>query len=270
MLTSLPVESMGVASHPAFSDNRLVFVSLLERERAGETRLRIVRLREVGGALGEAATLFEAPVAGDANLSQSGARMAFGPDRLLYVMLPPGLEFVDEPAASSPRAAMLRVTDEGRVAPGEPLTGVTSTPLGFAWHPDTGALWVMSRGQNGEAAARALGGRDRVQAMSAHTPRLLGREGVGAAAGTLLVHSAPDDLVLAQTLLRPRADGSKGLARLALPLWNLDAGMSDRVGDVVAGDGGTLFVATSNGLVGGAPGMANDVVVRLKPVAASR
>src|SRR6185295_5131367 len=96
--------------------------------------------------------------AGDAASSQAGPRMAFGPDRLLYVMLPPGLEFVNEPAASTPRASMLRLTDEGRVASGEPLSGVTSTPLAFTWHPTTGALWVMLRGDNGQAAVRSLDG----------------------------------------------------------------------------------------------------------------
>ena len=270
MLTSLPVDSMAVASHPEFAKNRFVYVSLLEHPRESEARLRIVRLREVGDTLGEPATLFEARVAGDASLSQAGPRMAFGPDRLLYVMLPPGLEFSDERAASTPRPAMLRVTDEGRIAQGESFSGITSTPLGFAWHPASGALWVMSRGQNGEASVRAIGGRDGVQAMSAQAPRLLAREGTGAAAGTLRVQSALHDLPVAQALLGTRADGSKGLARLALPVWNAGAEMADRVGDIVAGDGGTLFVATSNGLVGGSPGFANDVVVRLRPVATSR
>ena len=276
MLTSESVGPMGIASHPDFAENRLVYLSLLERDRAGETRLRVVRLREVGDMLGEAATLFEAPVVDD-GASQTGpswgppsggpTRMAFGPDRLLYVMLPPGMEFVNEPAASTPRASMLRLTDDGRVTPGEPLSGVTSSPLAFTWHPTTGALWVMFRGENGDAAVRSLGARDRVQTMRADAPRLLAREGTGATAGTLFLQTAPDDMLVAQALLATRADGSKGLARLALPL-QATGGLTDRVGDVVAGEGGTLFAVTSNGLVGGAAGAASDVVVRLKPVPA--
>jgi hypothetical protein len=177
------------------------------------------------------------------------------------------MEFVDEPAASTPRASMLRLTDDGRVTPGEPLSGVTSSPLAFTWHPTTGALWVMFRGENGDAAVRSLGARDRVQTMRADAPRLLAREGTGATAGTLLLQTAPDDMLVAQALLATRADGSKGLARLALPL-QATGGLTDRVGDVVAGEGGTLFAVTSNGLVGGAAGAASDVVVRLKPVPA--
>lgn len=266
-LTSAPVGAMGLATHPDFARNGFVYLSLLEEGRDGQ-RLRVVRLREVADTLGEAATLFEARVAGDASASQAGPRMAFGPDRLLYVMLPPGLEFVNEPAASAPLASILRLNDEGRVAWGEGLSGVTSTPLAFTWHPSTGALWVMLRGENGAAAVRSLDRQDRARAMRAQTPALRALEGTGSTAGTLLLQSAPDDLLVAQAVLGIRADGSKGIVRLALPFQTLDAGMPDRVGDVVAGDGGTLFVVTNNGLVDGAAG-TSDVVIRLTPVKAS-
>ena len=266
MITSMPVEPMGIASHPEFAQNRFVYLSLLEHEREGQLRLRVVRLREVGDTLGEAATLFEAPVGGDGAAAHSGPRMAFGPDRLLYVMLPPGLEFVDEPAASTPRASMLRLTDEGRAASGEQLSGITSSPLGFSWHPATGALLVLFRGEKGDAAVRSIAARERPQTMRAEAPLLRVREGIGAAVGTLLARFAPDDLRLAHALLGTRGDGSKGLARLALPIQSADGGMSDLVGDIVAGDGGTLFVATSNILPGSA-GAASDVVVRLRPLA---
>jgi len=252
MLTSNRIGPMGLANHPDFARNRFVYVSLLEQERKG-TRLRVVRLREVGDTLGEPATLFEAAVADDGTASQAGPRMAFGPDRLLYVMLPPGLEFVNEPGASAPRASMLRLTDEGRAASGEPLSGITSTPLAFAWSPESGALWVMLRGANGEAAVRALEGQGRARVMRAEAPAIRAREGAGSAAGTLLVESAPNDLLV---------------ARLALPVQTVD-GFSDRVGDIVAGEGGTLFVVTNNGLVNGVAGSASDVVVRLTPVPAS-
>ncbi len=63
MLTSLPVDPMGLASHPDFAQNRFVYLSLLEHPRADERRLRVLRLREVGDTLGEPATLFDAPVA---------------------------------------------------------------------------------------------------------------------------------------------------------------------------------------------------------------
>jgi hypothetical protein len=267
LITSTAVGPLGLASHPDFAQNRFVYVSVLEQERADQMRLRVVRLREVGDALGEPATLFEAPVAHDETSPQAGPRMAFGPDRLLYVMLPPGMEFVNEPAASTPTASMLRLTDEGHVTPGEPLSGITATPLAFTWHQATGAMWVMFRGENGEAAVRSLETRSRVQTMRAEAaPSLRVREGIGSAAGTLLLQSAPGALLA--TLGGTRADALKGIARLALPAQS-GSGLSDRIGDVVVGDGGTLFAVTHNVLPGADAGAASDVVLRLRPVPAS-
>jgi hypothetical protein len=269
MLAAEQLGPMGIATHPNFAQNRLVYVSLLERGRAGDTRLRLLRLREIGDTLGEPATLFDAPVAATAAQpgerlevgaeAQAGPRMAFGPDRLLYVMLPPGVEFVNEPAASTPRASMLRLSDDGRAA-SEPLSGITASPLAFTWHETSGALWVLFRGENGDAAVRSLDGRARV--LSAEPARLRVRESMGASSGTLLLQSAPDDLLVARALVGTRADGSKGMLRLALPA-QADRGTSDRIGDVVAGDGGMLFAVTNNALHNGDAG---DVVVRLTPV----
>ena len=262
-VSTTPIGPMGIATHPHFAENRFVYVSLLERERSDQMRLRVLRTREVGNTLGEPATLFEAPVGGDETVAQVGPRMAFGPDRLLYVMLPSGLQFVNEPAASTPLASMLRLSDEGRAA-SEPLSGLTATPLAFSWSP-TGALWVMVRGTDGIAAVRSLDGRARVQAMSGTPAGLRIREGIGTSAGTLFLQPTPDDALVARALVSTRADGSKGVARLAMPVQTARE-IGDRIVDVVAGDGGTLFVATSNALPG-STGAASDVVVRLRPVA---
>jgi hypothetical protein len=54
------------------------------------------------------------------------------------------------------------------------------------------------------------------------------------------------------------------MARLALPV-QADGGLYDRIGDVVAGNGGTLFVTTNNAVPGVMAG-AGDVVMRLRPL----
>ena len=269
-LSTTSIGPLAIASHPDFAQNRFVYVSLLERDRSNETRVRVLRLREVGSTLGEAATLFETSVAATgtapgepteiSDAAFAGLRMAFGPDRLLYVMLPPGLEFLNEPVASTPIASMLRLTDAGRAPAAEPLTGITASPLAFAWHQTTGALWVMFRSETGDTALRSL--ENRARAMSADSARIRMREGAGESAGTLLVALAPDELRTARAFVGTRPDGSNGIARLALPVQAAGR-MSDRLGDVVVGHGGTLFVATSNGLQ---PGVASDVVMRLTPV----
>ena len=105
LLEPSPVGPPGLALHPDFARNHFVYLSFLARDGAERTLLRIVRLREVGDALGEPATFFEAPVAvapevsriaadGEtpgtaASLADAGPRLAFGPDGLLYALLPP-------------------------------------------------------------------------------------------------------------------------------------------------------------------------------------
>jgi hypothetical protein len=265
MLNMQPIGPLGIATHPDFAQNRLVYVSLLERGRDG-VRLRVVRLREVGDALGEPATLFEAPVVvsetqesvapdgGDA--AAAGPRMAFGPDRLLYLMLPYQMEFVGEPTASMPRASMLRLSDQGRTDGIEPLTGVTSSPLAFSWNRATGALVLMSRGNDGNAVVRSLESRVRTQSMrGAGSAQRVVRASVSPQA--LLLQPAAEDRLFARTLVGTPAPGTSVTARLALPV-KAGTGAASRIGDLVADDTGTLFMLTQDGDV--------DVVLRLTPV----
>ena len=167
LLEPSPIGPLGLASHPDFPRNRFVYVSFLAREQPDRTLLRIVRLREVGDTLGEPASLFEAPVTIDKAMppeqrdgvwARGGPQMAFGPDGLLYVALPLGVEFDNEPAASTPQASMLRLSDDGRVPAAGPLSGVSAHPLGFTWHPSTNELWALFPGRNGEAVLRSIGG----------------------------------------------------------------------------------------------------------------
>jgi glucose/arabinose dehydrogenase len=270
LLTALPPAGpMAIVGHPDFATNQFVYLSLLEPDRAGAMRLRVLRLREVADTLGEPATLFEAAVAASHEIGDellAGPRMAFGPDRLLYLMLPAGLKFVNEPAASSPVASMLRLSDDGRV-PGDPLSGIVASPLAFTWSA-TGDLWVMFRGADGVPTVRSFAATARVRGTSAGAAKLRVREGTGAAGATLFMQSAPDNLLVAQALVASRADGSKGMARLALPV-QADGGLYDRIGDVVAGNGGTLFVTTNNAVAGVMAG-TGDVVMRLRPSARTR
>jgi glucose/arabinose dehydrogenase len=264
-LNMQPIGPLGIATHPDFAQNRLVYVSLLERAR-DRVRLRVVRLREVGDALGEPATLFEAPVVvgdssdgaqqDDGDAAAAGPRIAFGPDRLLYLMLPYQMQFVGEPTASTPRASMLRLSDQGRTDGLEPLTGVTSSPLAFTWSRDTGALWLMLRGSDGNAVVRSLESRVRTQSARVAAPRLLAREGDGASAGTLILQRSTDDQVVARSFLGARADATPRMARLAMPVTTAGA-LGGRIGDLLAGDNGTLFLATQNATA--------NVIVRLTP-----
>ena len=277
LLKPSPIGPLGLARHPDFPLNRLVYVSFLAREQPDRTRLRIVRLREVGDILGEPASLFEAPVTIDEALppeqregvwARGGPQMAFGPDGLLYVALPLGIEFDDEPAASTPQASMLRLSDDGRVPAAGPLSGVSAHPLGFTWHPSTNELWAVFPGQNGEAMLRSIAGG---HTAGAERVGLWTTAGGLRSSGALVVQPAAETslLPLVRALLAAAPEGgAPRTVRLTVPVLvgNELNGVLDLVGDAVAGNGGTLFLATNNaGRTGNAGAVAEDVIVRLTP-----
>ena len=151
-----PIGPLGLALHPDFASNRFAYVSFLAEDGPNRLILRLVRMREAGDRLGEPATLFEAPLAAAADVPARAPRMAFGPDRLLYVLLPPGVEFDDARVADRPHTSMARLDEDGRVAAAGPPSGVSSHPLGFGWHPLTATLWGIVPQLEGNAAVLPL------------------------------------------------------------------------------------------------------------------
>ena len=285
LLEPPPVGPMGLALHPDFPRNHFVYVSFLAQGPRQRTLLRILRLREVGDTLGEAATLFEAPLTaaeghrdeGDgaeagsaAGVPRDGPRLAFGPDRLLYVAPPPGVEFDHEPAASTPHASMLRLRDDGRVPLDlAALAGVVAHPIAFDWHPSTGALWAVFPGDSGEVVLRPVTEGYASGVAEAGGAALRVAAGGWRAMGALRFQRTPESrLQPARAFVAVPENEALSVVTFAEPvrMENVLAGMFGRVGDVVTGDGGTLFLATRNGeRVWGVGGTNGDVVVRLTP-----
>lgn len=267
---------LGVTRHGDFLRNRLVYVSFLEPETPAQGRLRIVRLREVGDRLGEPATIHEASVGADSTIAangdeniwaREGPRMAFGPDGLLYIVLPLGLEFQHEPAASTPRPAVLRLGDDGRLPGVGALTGIDAHPLGLTWHPHTNALWIMFPGQDGEPLLRAFGSEAAPGTVAAARSGLRTMANPGGPPLTLAVQEAGASAIsLARVLATPPGVSSERTFRLTLPLgtgqpWVDGLGF---VGDAVVDSEGTVFLATS---ARGPDERASSqgVVMRLRP-----
>jgi glucose/arabinose dehydrogenase len=277
LLQPPPAGGLGVAVHPEFARNHFVYVSFLARDRSGRTELRIVRLREVGDTLGEPLSLFGAPimavrepsrVADDApaavsDLSSDTPRLAFGPDGLLYTLLPDGFAFDNEPAASSPHSSMLRIEDDGRRPPSGPLTGIIAHPLGFGWHPSTAALWLIFPGVNGETVVRPSGvsSSTTVEAVAGGVLRMM--DGSAPSSGALVLDQT-GALDLAGRFLNGVAPESVGVLRLVMPVLaeSVLAGVAGRITDIVPAGGGALYVTTNDG---GGRSDGGDAVLRLTP-----
>jgi glucose/arabinose dehydrogenase len=282
LLDPPPVGPLGLALHPDFARNHFVYLSFLAQDGPERTLLRIVRLREVGDALGEPAALFEAPVAVTPRASRiandgrnpvaadgpsdEGPRLAFGPDGLLYALLPPGIEFDNEPAASRPTASMLRIEDDGRVPDIGPLSGITTPPLGYAWHPGSDALWLISRPRP-EKRWSTPSRPGPLRVGSTGRPVLRMTEGRGASGALVIPETQAGTLEWSSAFAEGLDYEASGTIRLAMPILaeSLLAGMSGRISDVVAAGGGTLYLATDGaGQQGGDASTGSDVVVRLR------
>jgi len=126
-----------VVLHPDFASNRYVYFAYTKPLPDEGTRLAIARGRWDGSQL-----------VGTEDVIVPGggaARLAFGPDGMLYI---------------SAGGEVLRVTPDGEVPPDNPFLGVDGmrpeafttghrSTIGLAVHPTTGEIWQNENGPNG-------------------------------------------------------------------------------------------------------------------------
>jgi len=157
----------GVVIHPDFAQNRLVYVSYAKRKDNLLT-VAISRGRLDGGRLADVREIFVADAWETAANALNG-RMIFGSDRTLYLTIGDRDRLVLSDDSSIRMRAqslqdhvgkILRLTDDGGVPKDNPFVGRGDArpeiftyghrnPIGLAWHPDTGQLWVSDIGPMG-------------------------------------------------------------------------------------------------------------------------
>jgi glucose/arabinose dehydrogenase len=138
---------MGIALHPDFAREPFVYAAHTYSASNG-TRNRLVRVRWNGRSLGAPEVLLDGiPGAGIHN----GARIAIGPDRMLYLTTgDAGSGEVAQDRASL-GGKILRLTLEGKPAPGNPFGNTVwslghRNPQGLVFHPTTGVLYETEHG----------------------------------------------------------------------------------------------------------------------------
>jgi len=158
----------GLAIHPKFAENRLVYVSYPKNGPKGNT-LAISRGRLQGDKLTEVAEIFVAD-AWETSGNLAG-HMMFGPDSTLYVMIGDrdrlcctGVEDnslrMKAQALDNHVGKTLRLTDVGGVPPDNPFVGKSGAKpeiftyghrngYGLSFHPQTGELWQAEIGPMG-------------------------------------------------------------------------------------------------------------------------
>jgi len=157
----------GVVAHPDFAQNRFVYVSYV-KPKDDLLSVAVSRGRLEGNRLTDVREIFVADAWETAANALNG-RMIFGPDRTLYLTIGDRDRLVLSDDNSIRLRAqslqdhvgkILRLTDEGGVPKDNPFVGRADArpeiftyghrnPIGLAWHPETGELWVSDIGPLG-------------------------------------------------------------------------------------------------------------------------
>ncbi|CAN5715456.1 PQQ-dependent sugar dehydrogenase [soil metagenome] len=145
---------MGMALHPNFAENRLMYFSYVYNTNDGK-KVRVGRFKEANGGLTEAKTIIE-------NISaaqyHAGMRLSFSPaDGKLYITTGDATKQKLAQDLSSLNGKTLRLNDDGSVPEDNPFVGQKGArpeifsyghrnAQGIAWQPETNLMFQTEHG----------------------------------------------------------------------------------------------------------------------------
>jgi glucose/arabinose dehydrogenase len=279
---------MGMAFHPDFP--RQPWIYFAHSYSSGGIRNRLIRMSWRAGRLQNPETLLE-NIPGRGN--HDGSRLAIGPDRLLYMTMGDAGDAENAQDQNSLSGKILRLTLDGRPAPGNPFDNATwswghRNPQGLAFMTATGMLYssehgpgdadevnVVLKGRNygwpavhgacdTDAERNFCRQHDVVEPITEYTPTI-GISGLAVYEsdripgwrGSLLVTSLRGARFLHITLT---PDG-----RRAASQEDLLRGEYGRLRDVLVTPDGAIYIATSNKDGRGSPAPQDDRILRIRP-----
>jgi glucose/arabinose dehydrogenase len=255
---------LGLALHPNFSSNRLIYTYYTSARDN-----RIVRLRYSGGRLsGARAILTGIPK----NTIHNGGGLAFGGGGNLYVSVGDAGSAENAQNRNSRSGKILRITTSGRAAPGNPFGNRVwsyghRNPEGITFGPD-GRLWSSEFGQNTYDELNQI-----VKGANYGWPRREGKDGPGGYRDPLAQWSTDQCSPSGIAVLRGRAwlGALRGECLWSVPLSGPDRGQKTRyffqrfgrIRAVAAAPDGSLWIGTSNRDGRGTPAGADDRIIRI-------
>ncbi|MGE5162307.1 MAG: PQQ-dependent sugar dehydrogenase [Betaproteobacteria bacterium] len=154
---------LDVAVHPDFARNGWIYWTYAQRDAAGMNGTELARGKLAGGPgsyrVEQAQVLFRMQPKSSTGL-HFGSRLVFDRKGMLYMTLGDRGEMQRAQDLGDHRGKVLRLTDEGKPAPGNPFLGDgRARPeifsyghrnvQGAALHPGTGELWAAEHGPQG-------------------------------------------------------------------------------------------------------------------------
>lgn len=281
---------MGMAVHPDFATNHAVYLAYVYSTKDG-LNLRVARYRETGTSLEDPKTIIEGIQTGT---NHAGCRLAFGPDRKLYVTTGDATERELAQKLDSLAGKTLRLNDDGSVPEDNPFVGRAGArpeiwsyghrnAQGLAWQPGTGLMFQTEHGPSGFDAP---GGGDEVNIVERGKnygwPRIHHTESAEGLVSPLAEYTpsvAPANGTFCSGKLFPRLAGNflftglrgRCVVRLVLDgrtlarQERLFKDVYGRLRDIVEGPDGALYLATSNRDNRGNPAANDDRILKLTP-----
>lgn len=141
---------LGMAIHPDFAQNGYIYLYYTYSGDENGTQNRVARMTYSSKTLSDEKTIIDA-IPGAQN--HNGGRIAFGPDGYLYITTGDAQNPSLAQNTDSLAGKILRVTDEGEPAPGNPFENKVYSyghrnPQGLAWDTQ-GQLWATEHGRSG-------------------------------------------------------------------------------------------------------------------------
>ena len=148
---------MGLALHPQFAENRLVYLSYTKPMGGGRHTPALWRGRLQDMALVDAKEIFVSDTPGKG--PAAGCPIIFGRDGYLYMAVGGANDEIAQ-RGDSHQGKMLRLRDDGTAAPGNPFAGKPGfkpeiysighrNMIGLTIHPTTGQIWENENGPLG-------------------------------------------------------------------------------------------------------------------------
>ena len=142
---------LGLALHPDFTRNNLIYLYLTTQEGSAVTN-RVERYRLQNTTVEDRTIIIE-DIPGSSN--HDGGRIAFGPDNLLYITTGDAGTEANAQDTNSLAGKILRLKDDGSIPEDNPFSNPVFSyghrnPQGIAWN-SKGELWATEHGRSGVA-----------------------------------------------------------------------------------------------------------------------
>lgn len=286
---------MGLALHPKFAENRLLYLAYAYSGKG--KRVRVVRFRETGSALVERKVIIEdIPAA----RFHAGCRLRFGPDGKLYITTGDATDRKKAQRLDLLNGKTLRLNDDGTVPQDNPFVGQKNArpeiwsyghrnSQGLDWQPGTNWLFQTEHGPSiidGLAFVLKNEGGDEVNIVERgknygwpiihHRQTRVGLESplleytpAIAPSGATFIRGAlfaqfQNNFFFAclkgKCLIRVVLDGRRVVSQ-----ERLFEGVYGRIRDVAEGPDGAIYFATSNRDGRGSPVKEDDRILRIVP-----